>query len=86
MMSVIAAAIALIILGYSAVGFSGYLAFPRTVSSNVLKNFSDRDVLMQVSLVGLAGSTGHSLILLMQYAFLLILDMFFWRGGGGKQL
>ena len=49
MMSVIAAAIALIILGYSAVGFSGYLAFPRTVNSNVLKNFSDRDVLMQVS-------------------------------------
>lgn len=50
MMSVIVAAIALIILGYSAVGFSGYLAFPRTVSSNALNNFSDRDVLMQVPL------------------------------------
>ena len=48
MMSVIAAAILLIILGYSAVGFSGYLAFPRSVSSNALNNFSDRDILMQV--------------------------------------
>lgn len=50
MMSVIAAAILLIILGYSAVGFSGYLAFPRSVSSNALNNFSDRDILMQVGL------------------------------------
>ena len=50
MMSVIMAAVLLIILGYSAVGFSGYLAFPRTVSSNALNNFSDNDVLMQARL------------------------------------
>jgi len=47
--SVIVAAISLIILGYLAVGFSGYLAFPTTVSSNALNNFSDSDVLMQVN-------------------------------------
>ena len=35
-------------LGYLAVGISGYLAFPRTVSSNALNNFADSDILMQV--------------------------------------
>lgn len=49
MMSVIIAAITLIILGYLAVGFSGYLAFPTTVSSNALNNFPDDDVLMQIA-------------------------------------
>ena len=47
MISVILAAIALIMVGYLAVGFAGYLAFPRTVSSNVLKTFPDTAV-MQV--------------------------------------
>ena len=47
-MSVIIAAIALIIVGYLAVGFSGYLAFPTTALSNTLNNFSDDDILMQV--------------------------------------
>lgn len=48
MMSVIIAAILLIILGYLAVGFSGYLAFPKNAASNTLNNFSGDDVLMQV--------------------------------------
>ncbi len=47
MISVILAAIALIMIGYLAVGFAGYLAFPRTVSSNVLKTFPDTAI-MQV--------------------------------------
>jgi amino acid permease len=47
MISVILAAIALIMVGYLAVGFAGYLAFPRTVSSNVLKTFPDTAI-MQV--------------------------------------
>ena len=48
MISVILAAIALIMIGYLAVGFAGYLAFPRTVSSNVLKTFPDTAI-MQVA-------------------------------------
>lgn len=48
MMSVILAGILLIMLGYLAVGVSGYLAFPTTVSSNALNNFASGDVLMQV--------------------------------------
>ena len=51
MLSVILAAILLIILGYLAVGFSGYLAFPTTAQSNTLNNFSETDVLMQVNLL-----------------------------------
>lgn len=47
MMSVILAGILLIMLGYLAVGISGYLAFPHTVSSNALNNFAETDVLMQ---------------------------------------
>ena len=50
MMSVILAGVALIMLGYLAVGFSGYLAFPRTVSSNILNNFHKEDTIMQASL------------------------------------
>lgn len=49
MMSVILAGILLIMLGYLAVGVSGYFAFPTTVSSNALNNFASDDVLMQVS-------------------------------------
>lgn len=67
MMSVIIAAILLIIVGYSAVGFSGYLAFPRTVSSNALNNFSDRDVLMQASSETLNHSEGIATILIQLY-------------------
>ena len=39
MISVILAAIAVILAGYLAVGFAGYVAYPHTVSSNVLKTF-----------------------------------------------
>ena len=55
MMSVILAGILLIMLGYLAVGVSGYLAFPRTVSSNALNNFADDDILMQVRSRGIVG-------------------------------
>lgn len=39
MISVILAAIGVILAGYLAVGFAGYVAYPHTVSSNVLKTF-----------------------------------------------
>ena len=47
MLGVIAAGIALIMLGYLAVGFAGYLAFPTHVASNILNSFSSKDHLMQ---------------------------------------
>ena len=45
MLSVILAAIGVILIGYLAVGVAGYLAYPRTVSSNVLKTFPDNPVM-----------------------------------------
>lgn len=41
--------------GYSAIGLTGYLAFPHSAQSNILNNFSRRDGLMQLcrALVGL---------------------------------
>ena len=48
MLSVIAASVALIMLGYLAVGFAGYLAFPTHVASNILNSFSSQDRLMLV--------------------------------------
>ena len=60
MISVILAAIALIMVGYLAVGFAGYLAFPRTVSSNVLKTFPDTAI-MQVGTRGPFALLLHSL-------------------------
>lgn len=47
MISVILAAIGVILAGYLAVGVAGYVAYPRTVSSNVLKSFPT-NTLMQV--------------------------------------
>jgi amino acid permease len=47
MISVILTAIALIMVGYLAVGFAGYLAYPTTVEGNVLNSFSKTDPLMQ---------------------------------------
>ena len=48
MLGVILSAIAVIMLGYLAVGLAGYLAYPgRQVSSNVLNSFPD-DTLMLV--------------------------------------
>lgn len=49
MLSVILSAIALIMGGYLAVGFAGYLAFPLTVGGNVLNAFPLDDVVMQVA-------------------------------------
>lgn len=48
MISVILSAIFVIMAGYLAVGFAGYLAFPTTVSSNVLNSFAADDPLIQV--------------------------------------
>ena len=48
MLSVIAASVLLIMLGYLAVGFAGYLAFPVHVASNILNSFSSEDRLMLV--------------------------------------
>lgn len=49
MISVILAAIGVILAGYLSVGVAGYVAYPRTVSSNVLKSFPT-NTLMQVHL------------------------------------
>ena len=49
MLSVIAASVAVIMLGYLAVGFAGYLAFPAEVASNILNSFASQDHLMLVS-------------------------------------
>lgn len=35
-------------VGYMAVGYAGYLAYPLTVSSNVLNSFPPDDIAMQV--------------------------------------
>ncbi|KAK9804447.1 hypothetical protein WJX73_002133 [Symbiochloris irregularis] len=49
MLGVILAAIALIMVGYLAVGLTGYLAFPFSVSSNVLNSFGSDDKVMLVA-------------------------------------
>jgi len=46
--AVILAAVFIIFSGYLAVGFAGYLAYPTTVSSNVLKTFPKRPILLKV--------------------------------------
>ena len=51
--AVILAAVFIIFAGYLAVGFAGYLAYPTTVDSNVLKSFPKRPVLLKAS------SRGH---------------------------
>ena len=48
MLGVILAAIALIMVGYLAVGLAGYLAFRSDVKSNVLNSFDPHDKLMLV--------------------------------------
>lgn len=53
MLGVILSAIAVIMLGYLAVGLAGYFAFPISVSSNVLNSFSTDDKLMLVRLLSL---------------------------------
>ncbi|KAL6772315.1 hypothetical protein ACKKBG_A29755 [Auxenochlorella protothecoides x Auxenochlorella symbiontica] len=55
MRRVVMAAIGLTAAGYSAIGLTGYLAFPHSAQSNILNNFSRRDGLMQLcrALVGL---------------------------------
>jgi amino acid permease len=45
--AVILAAVFIIFAGYLAVGFAGYLAYPTTVDSNVLKSFPKRPVLLK---------------------------------------
>jgi amino acid permease len=47
--AVILAAVFIIFAGYLAVGFAGYLAYPTTVDSNVLKSFPKRPVLLKAS-------------------------------------
>ena len=49
MLGVILSAIALIMVGYLAVGLAGYLAFPTSINSNVLNSFAPKDKLMLVS-------------------------------------
>ena len=46
----ILAAVFIIFAGYLAVGFAGYLAYPGSVDSNVLKSFPMRPVLLKASL------------------------------------
>lgn len=48
MLGVILAGIALIMVGYLSVGLTGYLAFPKHVSSNVLNSFGTDDTVMVV--------------------------------------
>jgi amino acid permease len=48
MLGVIISAVSVIMVGYLMVGFAGYLAFPTMVQGNVLKSFSENDILMQV--------------------------------------
>lgn len=49
MTEIIICAIGATAIGYSIVGASGYLAFPTTVTSNVLNSFSGRDPAIQVA-------------------------------------
>ena len=46
--TVILAAVGVIMVGYLAVGFAGYLAYPTSVDSNVLKSFPTRPLLLKV--------------------------------------
>jgi hypothetical protein len=48
--AVILAAVFIIFAGYLAVGFAGYLAYPDSVDSNVLKSFPMRPVLLKASI------------------------------------
>lgn len=48
MTKVIMIAVGITAIGYAAVGLSAYMAFPDSVESNVLKNFSPMDTLMQL--------------------------------------
>lgn len=41
-------AVSLTAVGYAAIGLTGYLAFPHSAKSNILNNFSSKDLLMQV--------------------------------------
>eukprot|EP00878_Enallax_costatus_P031957 GHUV01035035.1.p1 GENE.GHUV01035035.1~~GHUV01035035.1.p1 ORF type:complete len:465 (+),score=99.11 GHUV01035035.1:975-2369(+) len=45
----------IILLGYTAVGITGYLAYPTSVSSNILNTFSASDVLIQVARAAIGG-------------------------------
>ena len=45
---VILSAVFIIFFGYLAVGFAGYLAYPTTVDSNVLKSFPTGPILLKV--------------------------------------
>lgn len=47
-LTVILAAVGVIMVGYLAVGFAGYLAYPTSVDSNVLKSFPTSPLLLKV--------------------------------------
>eukprot|EP00877_Chromochloris_zofingiensis_P003558 jgi/Chrzof1/13202/Cz07g24080.t1 len=49
MLGVILSAMAIIFAGYMSVGCAGYLAFPKTVTSNILNDFSQDDILIQIA-------------------------------------
>ncbi|KAF6255255.1 transmembrane amino acid transporter protein-domain-containing protein [Scenedesmus sp. NREL 46B-D3] len=55
MLGAIISYMSIILLGYTAVGISGYFAFPATVSSNVLNSFPADDTVIQVARAVIGG-------------------------------
>lgn len=55
MLGAIISYMSIILLGYTAVGVSGYFAFPTTVNSNVLNSFPADDVVIQVARAAIGG-------------------------------
>lgn len=49
--AVIVASVSIIMVGYLAVGFAGYITYPTTIDSNVLKSFPYPPLLLKVSVL-----------------------------------
>lgn len=60
MISVIISSVSIIMVGYLAVGFAGYLTYPNDIDSNVLKSFPYSPILLKIARGAIAGVvTGH---------------------------
>lgn len=60
MLGAILSASTIILVGYMAVGVAGYMAYPLTVSSNVLNSFPSNDVALQVRARACGFRTPHA--------------------------